>query len=375
VKAINLGASQGGRETLHYLGYSDDRGGIVSVIRALAAAGRFQCILGVNPGFRQGRTPALPTLELPDLDGERLGFRTFWRARGAAAVVRRWLAGDSSRMFHGHSRAGLVVALWLARSDSRQVVASVHCYGKQRWFYRWGARRLGGRVFFASPAMKRYYGVGDGASWENCIPGCIASSPDLSSRARPLSHGVVRLGGIGAIARWKRWDLVLDALNVVPGALRASLRFAHIGSPDGSADSIMHAAELREKTRFLGLEGIVDWRGEQASSFNFLRETDCLVVASQNEPFSIATLEALSEGVPVLAAESGGPCDILTAPRNGWFFRPGDSGDLARRLGNLVEGDALQGVRIEPRDLERFTAAHVAGQWADAYSRLSGIER
>ena len=35
-----------------------------------------------------------------------------------------------------------MVALWLARAGERRVVVSVHCYGRQRWFYRWAARQL-----------------------------------------------------------------------------------------------------------------------------------------------------------------------------------------------------------------------------------------
>ena len=128
---------------LHYLGYDDDRGGIVSVIRALASTDRFACVLGVNPGFAQARAPALATLELPAIAGETISISTFLRARRVARAVRVWLAEDPARVFHGHSRAGLVVACWLARWGERRVVASVHCYGRQRWFYRWAARQLG----------------------------------------------------------------------------------------------------------------------------------------------------------------------------------------------------------------------------------------
>jgi len=51
---------------LHYLGADDDRGGIVSVVRAMAATGEFACVLGVNPRFEAQRpAPRLATLELP----------------------------------------------------------------------------------------------------------------------------------------------------------------------------------------------------------------------------------------------------------------------------------------------------------------------
>ena len=160
---------------LHYVGADDDRGGIVSVVRALAGAGQFQCVLGVNRGFRQRRSPPLAAFELPALDGEVLRLRTLWRARAVAREVGRWLETEPGRIFHGHSRAGLAVALWLERVGETRVAVSVHCYGRRRWFYRWAAGRLGSRLFWLSPAMREYYGVG-GDGWTGCIPGCVPAA-------------------------------------------------------------------------------------------------------------------------------------------------------------------------------------------------------
>jgi glycosyltransferase involved in cell wall biosynthesis len=356
------------RTVLHYVGYDDDRGGIVSVVRALAGAERFACVLGVNQGFQPRRTPPLVTLELPALAGETLGVRTFWRSRAVARELRAWLAAEPGRVFHGHSRAGLAVALWLARVGERRVVASVHCYGKQKWFYRWAAHRLGHRLFWLTPAMKQYYRVADGLTWAQCIPGCVPGG--ASARARRARDGVVRLGGVGALVPWKRWHLVLDALARLPSAVRAKLRFTHIGGAEPSDESERYAAALRAQTEALGLNNIVEWRGPQPSAGALLAESDCLAVASHCEPFSVAMLEALAAGVPVLAADSGGARDVIVPPRNGWFFRSGDPDDLARVLAMLAESDALTLARVAPEQLRPFTAAVVAEQWAGIYSRL-----
>ncbi len=363
------------RTVLHYVGYDHDAGGIVSVVRALAGAGEFACVLGVNRGFTQRRSPPLATLELPALDGERLGLRTLWRARTVAARVAEWLGADPQRMFHGHSRAGLAVALWLARRGERRMVASVHCYGRQRRFYRWAARRLGRRLYWLSPAMKRYYGVaGPGEPWDRCVPGCVASDFSAATVFRPRVTTAVRVGGVGALVHWKGWHLVLEALAALPSAMRDKLRFTHIGGTDGSAEAARYARTLREQTAALGLADRVEWRGEQPSAGEFLRQQDCLVIASHQEPFSIAMIEALAAGVPVLAADSGGATDILAPPFNGWLFRSGDVPDLTRALVMLAETDALATVRIKPENLRRFSAAAVAPQWRDIYAGLSALE-
>lgn len=361
------------REVLHYLGADTDRGGIVSVVRALAEAGSFRCVLGVNRGFVQHRVPPLPVWEFPPLAGEHLGPATFWRARAVAADAQAWLRGDPARVFHGHSRAGLAVALWLRARGERRVVASVHCYGARRWFYRWAARRLGDRLFWLSPAMKNYYRVAPAADatepWSQCIPGCVPPR-ELCHLIGDKGGGPLRLGGVGMLVAWKRWHLVLDALAALPPPVRARVRFTHIGAPDETAASRHYAEALQTQTKALRLGAIVEWRGEQPGAEALLREIDCLVVASRREPLSVAMLEALQAGVPVLASRSGGNRDVIAPARNGWFFEPDDPRDLARAIAMLAETDALRRVEFRAEDLARFDARRVAAQWAEVYARL-----
>ncbi len=356
---------------LHYLGYDDDRGGIVSVVRALEHAGSFTSVLGVNPGFRQERTPPLLTTEFPAIAGEIINLGTILRARTVAKAVRAWLDAAPDRIFHGHSRAGLLVGLWLMRGGERRVVVSVHCYGKQRWFYRWAAQQLGDRLFWLSPAMRRYYRLENSDTWAQCIPGCLPSV-DRPVVRHASTDGIVRIGGVGTLVPWKRWHLVLDAMKRIPRARRERLRFIHVGGDDGTPESRRYAEALKTQTKALRLEELVEWRGPQPSVDSLWSEIDALVVATHREPLSVAMLEALAAGVPVLAANSGGARDVLTPPHNGWFYQSGDVPDLARLLTMLIETDALRRISVEPEPLRLFTAEHVAHQWAEVYARVSG---
>jgi len=357
---------------LHYVGYDEDVGGILSLVRTLAATRRFECELGVNPGFKQARAPELPTVSFPAIVGEQLGMQTFWRARLVAAEVRRWLKADPHRMFHGHSRAGLAVALWLRRTGERRMVASVHCYGKQRWFYRCAAQQLGDRLFWLSPAMKHHYRIKAAGrnDWAQCIPGCVPLAGPAETRKR--DGEILRIGGIGSLVSSKCWHLVLDAMHALPTFTRARLRFVHLGAPMPTAKSQRYAAALRAQTAALGLDAFVEWRGGQPSTQEFLREIDVLVVPSLREPLSIAMLEALAAGVPVLAANSGGARDVITPLRDGWLFRSGDMPDLSRALTMLVESDVIRMAHPQPEPGWRFAAPIVAEQWAQVYARLSG---
>ena len=342
----------------------------MSVVHALASAGRFECVLGVNAGFVAHRTPPLATLELPRIDGETIRPRTVLRARVIARAVRAWLRAEPTRIFHGHSRAGLLVALWLAWWGERRVVVSVHTYARQRWFYRWAARRLAGQLYWLSPAMKRHYGV-PGEDWAQCIPGCVPERAPASRATRRRVDGMVRLGGVGALVRWKQWDLILAALATLPTEVRARVEFFHVGTAGNDADSQRYAAELPALTAARGIADLVEWRGEQPSADGLLAEIDCLVVASDNEPFSIAVLEALAAGVPVLAADSGGARDLIMPGKTGWQFSSGDSADLARAITALVETDALAQSAIPADVVGRFATSVIAAKWAAVYAALT----
>jgi len=346
---------------LHYTGAADDAGGIVSVVRALAGAGRFECILGLSAGGVQRRTPRLPVLEWPPLAAEKIGLRTWWRAGVVARAVRGWLAEDPARIFHGHSRAGLLVALRLrARGESR-VVASVHCYGRQRWFYRAAARRLGSRLFWLSPAMRAYYGLPD-RGWDQCIPG---GAPRAAVRRGPAASGCLRLAGVGMLVRWKRWDLVLRALARLPAPLCSQVTFTHIGGGDDAL-----ADELRRTAHDLGVADRARFLGPRPSPDDLWRDADVLVVASDREPFSMAMLEALAAGVPVLAADSGGAVDVIRPEENGWLFRSGDTADLAARIASLA---ARPERPASGPDLPaRFTAEGAAEAWSRVYRAVVG---
>jgi glycosyltransferase involved in cell wall biosynthesis len=319
---------------LHYTGGTDDRGGIVSVVRALAATEHFDVVLGVSPGFRQERQPPLRICEFSAIEPERIGLSTILRARRVANEVRAWLAGGDDRIFHGHSRAGLLVALWLTLAGERRNFATVHCYGSQRWFYRWAARRLGDRLLWLTPAMSRYYGLDDG--WERCAPGGVVLGGPPAERGRG-ADGRLRLGGAGFIVRWKRWDLVIDALAGLPAAIRNHVTFEHIGTIPDDADARRYAAELRVRADKLGVSHLVTWRGGEASSRRLLAEVDFIVVPSRREPYSMILQEGFGAGVPGLAADSGGPPDVIQPGVNGFCFEDGNAAALAALIIRILQ--------------------------------------
>ena len=131
---------------------------------------------------------------------------------------------------------------------------------------------------------------------------------------------------------------VRDLLDAIPLVLDSSpdMRFVFAGGPvNTSAEELEQAwlpascAPFRNRISFTGwlsMEQLVEW----------YRAADMLVVPSRYEPFGMVILEGMLHGLPIAAANVGGPREILEHERTGLLFPPGDVEAIAQALLRLV---------------------------------------
>lgn len=351
---------------LHYLGYDIDRGGIVAVIRALAETSRFRSLLGVNPGFIQMRMPPMETVTFGRIEGESIRPAGLWRARGVAKQARTWVQSGPRRVIHTHSRAGLLVALWLHWMGETRFLASVHAHGRRPGFYHWLHGILGERMAWLTPTMKRYYRVGD-ETWSGCLPVCIPAAAVRFDRQRRNVPPAI-FGCVGALVPVKNWELVLEALALVPP--NTSLRVVHIGEEDSTDGGAAYAKRLMELSRRKGVNARLEWRKGGSDIASFYDGIDCLIVPSRWEASSVAALEAIAAGVPVLVSGGSGTRDLVARCRGGWIFAADSAEALAERMVALAVGPDLASWRRDDEALACFFAPRVAELYAGAYQRL-----
>ncbi|MCP4040245.1 MAG: glycosyltransferase family 4 protein, partial [bacterium] len=105
-----------------------------------------------------------------------------------------------------------------------------------------------------------------------------------------------------------------------------------------------------------------------------LPEFDCLVLASDSEPFGLVLLEAMRAGVPVIATRAGGVPEIVRHGHDGLLFDPGDHETLARHLIRLA-GDRAVARELAEHGLEtleeRFSVAAQARGVAAVFANLA----
>jgi glycosyltransferase involved in cell wall biosynthesis len=82
---------------------------------------------------------------------------------------------------------------------------------------------------------------------------------------------------------------------------------------------------------------------------------DVLVVPSRYEPFGMVILEGMLYGLAIIAADVGGPAEILEHGRTGLLFPPRDVNALSRALQCLLD-DPQNARHWAEQQLAKFAA-------------------
>jgi len=120
----------------------------------------------------------------------------------------------------------------------------------------------------------------------------------------------------------------------------------------------------------LGLEGAVTLHGMlgRGQVRDFLRGLDLYVHCTLGETQSNAIMQAMATGLPVVASDVAGVSNMIR-PGLGLLHRSKDAGDLAQRLGQLIDDPALA-QRLGQAARAQALAAYGAGASARAYEAL-----
>jgi glycosyltransferase involved in cell wall biosynthesis len=179
--------------------------------------------------------------------------------------------------------------------------------------------------------------------------GSITSQDVRHEVARPArgSRRRMRLVWVGRIERVKGLEVLLAAL----ACARKTGRVISLGIIGAGPDS--YVTELRGLAEVLGVATEVAFEGpieHGPALLRRLRAADLFVLPSRSEGTPKVVIEALSQGLPVLATAVGGLPLILTRDC-GRLVSPGDAHALCREIERFYDS---------PRDLRRLRAGAIS---------------
>jgi glycosyltransferase involved in cell wall biosynthesis len=148
---------------------------------------------------------------------------------------------------------------------------------------------------------------------------------------------------LGRMAHWKGQLLGLRALAAVRTSRRLSVTVAG-GTWFGET---AHQERIRDFAR-AHPELRIDVPGHVDEVVALIDRHDVLLHTSLlPEPFGQVVVQGLTRGRIVVAADTGGPAEVITSGHDGLLFRTGDEADLTRTLQQVAAGGPLLGAMCE----------------------------
>jgi glycosyltransferase involved in cell wall biosynthesis len=366
-------------QTILFLSTSSGPGGAERVISNLAATldpSRYRAVLCL---FRAGwiqersesrgvRTHIIPTRGMTD-----------WRW---ALRFKKILEAERVNLIHAHEFDANVQGAVVAAISGIPIVATVH--GKhyfwerlrRRLAYRWVSRRA--TMVAVSEDLKRFIVQKVGVHSDrikvvyNGVE--VPSSPlradiDACRKELDLPENDRVVGVVGNLYPVKGHQYLIEA---IPAVLEKCPDTSFIFAGRGQLET-----ELRDQVNKLGLDKRVHFLGLRQDIPKILALLDIFVLPSLSEGLSMAILEAMMAGRPVIATRVGGNPEIVLDGETGFLVPPKDSQALASSLIALLENRHLTiqfGENGKRRAERQFTLQTMVSAYQSLYDERLRIE-
>jgi glycosyltransferase involved in cell wall biosynthesis len=251
--------------------------------------------------------------------------------------VCRLVRSEGVALIHTHEFTGNTYGALIARLTGVPSVATVH--GKN-YYWEQSKRRVAyrlvsriGTMVTVSEDLKRFITKNVGVpekrikviyNGQEAIPHVRQDEKQRLRAELGLKENESVIGTVGSLYPVKGHEYLLEA---IPRVLRfyPYTRFLIIGR--GQLES-----QIKEELKLRGLENHVHILGFREDVAALLALIDVFVLPSLSEGLSIALLEAMAAGKPVIATDVGGNPELVVDGANGFTIPPRDSEALAAKL-------------------------------------------
>ena len=348
---------------------------MISTLTAALNEGPFRIVVGLfRPGWLQKEC-------------EALGVRTYVMPLAGRFYLQwfraclRLLRKERVALIHAHEFSAIVCGWIVATVAGVPMVATVHGKNyfweklRRRVVYRLVSRR--GTLIAVSQDLKRFVcdKVGIAEKRVDVIYNGVATTKtvtDEDTQKCKAEIGVSEcypvLGVVGSLYPVKGHRFLLEAM---PEILRRCPKAMLLVIGRGELE-----AALKEQVEQLAIGGNVKFLGMRQDVPRLLSVLDAFVLPSLSEGLSLALLEAMVSGKPVVATRVGGNPELIDHGRTGFLVQPEDARELAANLVTLLSDPEMMqelGRQGAERVRQRFSMEQMVDRYRDLYARSLSI--
>ncbi len=149
---------------------------------------------------------------------------------------------------------------------------------------------------------------------------------------------------VGRVTLEKEIDVIIRALDRLDPKLEATLTIVGDGDQRKNLEKLVAELGLTSRVHFTGRVSDEELRGH-------LTDASVFVIASIAELQSIATMEAMASGLPIVAADAMALPHLVHHGENGYLFQAGNDRELADALTKVLTADAAEYERMQHESL------------------------
>lgn len=366
-------STQPPKQTVLHLSTTSGPGGAERVISSLSASlntGRRRVVVGLfRPGWLQ-------------TECERLGVETIimplsWPLHlGWFLNCLRLIRRERVALIHAHEFSAIVYGWIVSRLARIPFIGTIH--GKN-YFWEKARRRAAYRIIArtatlvaVSEDLKRFVveKIGIPADRIKVVYNGVTPSPPVNEaeveRCRvelDIQAGDIVLGSVGSLYPVKGHTFLFDAM---PAVLERFPNTVLIIAGRGELE-----VPLKDQAKSLGIEQHIRLLGMRQDIPRLLALMDVFVLPSLSEGLSMALLEAMAAGKPVVATQVGGNPELVEEGKTGMLVTAEDASELAASLITMLEEPTtmhffgrIGAVRVQ----RQFSTHRMSNQYADLYS-------
>jgi glycosyltransferase involved in cell wall biosynthesis len=294
----------------------------------------------------RSRASGLPSLFRRPAGWLDLGMRLS-RNTGYTRRLARWIRRDDISLVHLNNGFENLEADLAARLTRRPIVVHAHGPCGNGRLTRWLASRGPVCIAISEVVSRSLIEAGVPAQRVHVLPNPLTLDPlPLDAMLRTVARRELRIPDrfrlvaiVGRIVEWKGQREFLKAAAL---AMRNDHNIGAVIIGDVTDAMDAYGAEVRRLAVDLGIADRTWFAGFMADPRRVYALADVLVHSSiLPEPFGLVVTEAMALGIPVVAANAGGPLEIITDGVDGFLADPRDPPTVAARVNALLTDPML----------------------------------